>query len=180
MSIRFSIALAAASALCAVAGQATAEVRSATDAGFEVASSAEIAAPPEAVYALITTPSRWWDGAHTYSGDARNMTIDAKAGGCFCEVVPSKVGDGSIEHARVVYAQPGKLLRLSGALGPLQAEAAVGTLTFTLKPTAKGTQVDMSYVAGGYLRMGSKVIAPGVDMVMGQQIAALKKAAEAP
>lgn len=108
------------------------------------------------------------------------MTIDARAGGCFCEAVPAKAGEGagSIEHARVVYAQPGKLLRLSGGLGPLQAEAAVGTFTFALTPTPKGTRLEMSYIAGGYIRSGAKQLAPLVDMVMGQQIAALKKAAE--
>lgn len=169
------------SALTAFAGPASAEVRAVSDAGFEIASSAEVAASPAAVYAMIVAPGRWWISAHSYSGDARNLTIDARAGGCFCEALPAKAGEpqGSVEHARVVFASPGKLLRLSGALGPLQAEAVTGTLTFALTPTPQGTRIDMSYVVGGYVRSGAKPLAPMVDMVMGQQLAALKKALDA-
>lgn len=39
-----------------LAAPASSEVRSATEVGFEVASTAEIAAPPAEVYGLIGTP----------------------------------------------------------------------------------------------------------------------------
>ncbi len=170
-----------ASVVLAFAGPAPGEVRSASDAGFEVTSVVDVAASPDAVYSLIVTPGRWWDSAHTYSGDARNMAMEPRAGGCFCETVPAKAGQpqGTVEHARVIYAQPGKLLRLSGALGPLQAEAVTGTLTFSLAPTAQGTRVELGYVVGGYVRSGAKALAPAVDSVLGQQLAGLKRAAEA-
>lgn len=154
---------------------AHAEVKSATEAGFAVSSTVEIAASPDAVYALIANPADWWLSDHTYSGDAANMTIDPRAGGCFCEAIPGRDGapSGSIEHARVIYAQPGRLLRMSGALGPLQAEAAIGTLTFSLKPHDGVTSVTMDYAVGGYVRGGAGSLATVVDMVLGQQLQSL-------
>ena len=35
-------------------------------------------------YAAVTHPEKWWNGEHSYSGDASNMTLDTSAGGCWC------------------------------------------------------------------------------------------------
>lgn len=155
---------------------ALAEVKSASDGGFEVSRTVTIAAPADRVYGLLARPAEWWNSAHTYSGKAANLSLEAIAGGCFCEALP---GGGSVQHARVVFAAPGKLLRLSGAFGPLQAEAVTGTLTFNLDPQTSGTVVTMNYVVGGYVRGGAAKLAAPVDVVMGDQIEGLKKAAEA-
>lgn len=162
----------------AVAAPAHAAVTASSDAGFVTENSVEIAADAASVYALMILPGRWWSDAHTYSGDSANMTIDARAGGCFCEALPAQ--QGSVEHARVVQAMPGKRLRLSGALGPLQADAVVGTLDLTITPSGKGVKVAMTYVVGGYLRGGAAAIAPVVDQVLAAQLQGLKRAAEAP
>jgi hypothetical protein len=74
---------------------------------------------------------------------------------------------------------PGQRLRLSGALGPLQAEGVVGTLDFAITPARKGVKVVMTYVVGGYIRGGPRRIAPLVDQVLATQLAGLKRAAEA-
>jgi hypothetical protein len=67
-------------------------------------------------------------------------------------------------------ADPGKILRLSGALGPLQSEAVNGTLTITLKPGEGGmTHIVRDYVVGGHMRYKTDEIAPGVDKVMAEQ-----------
>lgn len=98
------------------------------------------------------------------------------AGGCFGEVLPSGQGaaTGSVEHMRVIQARPGQLLRLSGALGPLQSEALKGVLTVTFEPAAGGgTQIVWEYVVGGYMRRDPAQIAPAVDAAMGQQHARL-------
>ncbi|HEX7876061.1 MAG TPA: SRPBCC family protein [Sphingobium sp.] len=158
---------------------AQAAVKSATDAGFAVESSVDIAADAASVYALLGAPDRWWNGAHSYSGDAANLRLDPKAGGCFCETLPSAKGPGgSVEHARVIYAAPGRQLRLSGALGPLQAEAVTGTLNFDISKRPDGVRVTLTYVVGGYMRMGGAAIAPIVDKVLSEQLAGLKRAAE--
>ncbi|CAM8651591.1 MULTISPECIES: SRPBCC family protein [Sphingobium] len=165
----------------AMAAPAHSAVMATSDVGFVIESEVEIAADADAVYALLLTPGRWWNDAHSYSGDSANMTIDAHAGGCFCETIPAKAGAaGSVEHGRVIYVVPGRQLRLSGALGPLQTDAAIGTLDLVLTPAGKGMTVRMTYVAGGYLRTRPAQIAPMVDQVLGEQLQGLKRVAETP
>ena len=156
-----------------VTAPAMAEVKSATPAGFEIESRARVPVPPVEAYAALARVGQWWQSAHTYSGDAANMSLEPRAGGCFCEAVPAD--GGSIEHGRVIYARPGQALRISGALGPLQAEAATGTLTFALSPVDGGTEIVMTYVVGGYIRgPGAAPLAPLVDQVMSAQLAGLR------
>lgn len=130
---------------------------------------------PAEVYGLLVKPQLWWDGSHTYSGAATNLRLDARAGGCFCE----KLGRGSIEHGRVIHADPGKLLRLDAALGPLQEMAVTGVLTFKLEPDAGGTRVTMTYRVAGALTMPGDKLAPVIDQVLTGQLNRLAAAAAA-
>lgn len=163
-----------------LAGPAVGEVTASSDAGFVSRNVVDVKATPQEAWSALVSPSGWWNGQHTYSGDAANLSIDARAGGCFCEKLPgtkdasSGEARGSIEHMRVVYAEPGKVLRLSGGLGPLQSEAVNGTLTVTLKPGEGGaTHVTWEYVVGGYMRHKAAEIAPLVDQVMREQLGRL-------
>lgn len=160
---------------------ALAGVVRAEPSGFETSATVTIAAPPQVVWDTLRSPTRWWNAEHTYSGDAKNLYIDSQATGCFCEKIPGEGAmRGSVEHARIVYSQPPKVLRLQGALGPLQAEAVAGTLTFALAPEGEGaTKVTLTYVVGGYIRGGAEKIAPLVDKVMTLQLDGLKAAAVA-
>src|SRR5262249_31803724 len=126
-----------------IAGPAAAEVKSAAPNGFEVVAVATIAAPPARVYAAVGEGGRWWGPSHTFSRDAANMSLELRAGGCFCERLKD---GGSVQHLQVVYAAPGEGLRLRGALGPLQMEGVDGTLSWTLKPAEGGTSITQSYV----------------------------------
>jgi len=104
--------------------------------GFLVTLDVTVAAPRDRVYrALVGDVGAWWSSDHTFSGDSRNLSIDARPGGCFCERLP---GGGGGEHQRVVFVRPGEMLRLSGALGPLQSSAVTGTMTWTLMPSNDG------------------------------------------
>jgi uncharacterized protein YndB with AHSA1/START domain len=150
---------------------AHAEVKSVTDSGFEVSRTTTINTSPAQVYRALGQPARWWSKAHTYSGDARNLSMVLRAGGCFCEKIPD---GGTVEHARVVYAQAGKQLRVQGSLGPLQAEGVTGTLTWALKAVPGGTEVTQNYVVGGYIRSGARGFAAPVDQVLGEQLSGLK------
>ena len=60
---------------------------------------------------------------------------------------------------------------MQGALGPLQSEAVIGTLTVAMEPAKDGTttKVSFSYVVGGYMRYKVGDIAPAVDKVLGEQ-----------
>lgn len=168
---RVSITLAAA----LIAAPAAAEVVQSTPAGFEVRESVDVPVPAERVWPVVLAPRLWWNKDHTYSEDSANLSLDERAGGCFCEKLPNK---GSVEHMRVVYIQPPKMVRMTGALGPLQAEAANGTLTIALAKTEAGTRITMSYLAGGYVRVGMDKLAPVFDRVLGLQMQGLKAAVE--
>ena len=167
--------LAALVPVLAVAGPTLAEVKSVAPNGFEVVSATTIAAPADRVYAALGEVGRWWSASHTFSRDAANLSLELRAGGCFCERLKD---GGSVQHLQVVYAAPGQGLRLRGALGPLQMEGVDGTLSWTLKPTEGGTNVTQTYVVGGYIRGGMEQWAPRVDRVLDEQLQRLKSFVE--
>jgi uncharacterized protein YndB with AHSA1/START domain len=113
--MKYGIRIAAALLAAATVGHA--EVVSVGATGFEVRESMHVAAPPSKVYDGLLHPASWWNSEHTFSGSAANMTLDARPGGCWCE---SLHDGGSVEHLRVIYVSPGKVLRLRGGLGPFQ------------------------------------------------------------
>jgi uncharacterized protein YndB with AHSA1/START domain len=171
------LAAVAASVLFAIfpAALAEAEVKSIAPDGFEVVDTVTIQAPPAQVYAALGQIGRWWSSAHTFSRDAANLSIDLKAGGCFCERLKN---GGSVQHLSVVYAAPGEGVRLRGALGPLQMEGVDGTLAWALKQGEGGTNVTQSYVVGGYIRGGMASWAPKVDRVLHEQLDRLQRFVE--
>ncbi|WP_336958051.1 ATPase [Sphingobium aquiterrae] len=186
MTIAISARRAVLATMLVTAPPVFAAVLTSSESGFVSEASVDLPLSPVEAYALVATPARWWNGAHSYSGDAKNLTIEAWAGGCFCEALPAVNGKpaGSVEHGRVLLAMPGDMLRISGGLGPLQGQAVVGTLTFSFAPSAagmgKGTKVTMRYVVGGYVEGGAAKLAPAVDMVLGQQLQGLSRVAGMP
>ena len=176
--MKFGTVLLASAILLGAAAPASAEVVKATPASFEIKQTVTIDAPIAQTWATLLVPAKWWDHEHTYSDDSANLTLQPQAPGCFCERIPAT--KGSVEHARVAYIQPPRMIRMVGSLGPLQAEAVVGTLTFKLDPeTDKTTRVTLEYVVGGYVRAGADTLAPKVDEVLAAQLVGLKAAAEA-
>jgi uncharacterized protein YndB with AHSA1/START domain len=155
----------------ALAVPAPAEVVALGDAGFTSRHRIVIAAPPAKVWAALVQPARWWQSDHTYSGDAANLSIDLRPGGCWCE----KTRGGGVEHMRVVHIAEGGTLLLVGGLGPLQAMPVTGVLTITLKPSATGTELTATYAVAGQ-ELGT--LAAPVDHVLAAQWPRLKAAAE--
>jgi hypothetical protein len=160
--------------LCATTAQRTAaEVVSAAGNGFELRETAHTAASSDKVYAALLEPAHWWNSDHTFSGNAANLALDARAGGCWCETLP---GGGSVEHLRVVYVAPGKTLRLRGALGPFQGLAVDGVMTWSVKSAAGGgTDISFTYALGGYAKDGLEGMSKMADQVLGEQLGRLKK-----
>lgn len=118
----------------------------------------------------IQAVGAWWDGDHTYSGVASNMTLDLRVGGCLCETMP----DGStFEHGRVTTFDDDQLV-LEAPLGPLKGRATRATLTFDwpegLALTRDETHVVMTFVVEG---PGLGAFAEPVGQVMGHQHARL-------
>ncbi len=170
-------ALFTAGLLAAISSPAFAEVKAASDTGFNSVHIATVEATPEEIWKRLLTPKDYWNKAHSWSGSSAGFYIDAQANGCFCELFQEADVNGtlktvgSVEHMRVIFAQPGKVLRMQGALGPLQSEAVIGTLTVAMEPAkdSAGTRVSFSYVVGGYMRYNVSEIAPAVDKVLGEQ-----------
>jgi uncharacterized protein YndB with AHSA1/START domain len=155
---------------------ARADVVDASANGFTVKIVVQIAAPPANVYrAIIDRVGAWWDSNHTWSGSASNLTLEATPGGCFCEKLPN---GGGVRHMTVVYVDPGKLLRLSGGLGPLQDMAVAGAMTWKLTEASGKTTLETTYKVGGYAPGGVDAIAKLVDGVLATQIQRLKKFVE--
>lgn len=47
---------------------------------FEVVIDRQLNAPPAVVYDWFVHVERWWSASHTYSGDAANLSLEARAG----------------------------------------------------------------------------------------------------
>lgn len=177
MAISRYLAVAAVMGALAFAPIAAAKVVDQSEAGFAVAHTAQVAATPADVWKMLRMPQSWWSKDHSWSGDAANFWLDQQAGGCFCEKLPDTGGGvGSVQHARILFAKPNQLLRLSGAFGPLQGEALNGTLTIQIKETPTGSALRFDYVVGGYMRFKVADIAPAVDKVIGEQLLGLANA----
>lgn len=165
-------ALLAVAALPAVAG---AEVLATGPAGFRLALERTVAATPDATWRVLLDVGSWWNDEHTYSGKAGNMSLEPRAGGCFCE----RYDGGEIEHMRVAYVSPAaKQLVMSGGLGPLLWQGAGGTLAITLAATPGGTLVKWEYRVSGFEPKGWDATAPLVDKVLGEQLESLARLVE--
>lgn len=178
--MRLSIVAAVGVALCAAAPLA-AEVTEQDDNGFVTRDQAIVEASPKEVWLALISPAKWWNDAHTWSGDAANMTLKPQAGGCFCEKIPEVEDadritlEGSVEHMRVVQAYPESAIRMVGALGPLQSEPVTGVLTIAISTVDEGTRIVWEYNVGGRMRYEIPVISKAVDGVMTQQLNGLAK-----
>jgi hypothetical protein len=163
--------------LLSSATAASAAVEEAAPDGFRLRSQAVVAATPAETWAMLGRIGEWWSKAHTYSGDAANLRLELKAGGCFCEALPARAAgpEGGVAHGRVLAAMPSDMLVLDAPLGPLQSQAMVGRLTWTLRAVDGGTEVTQTFVAGGYAKGGAGMLAPIVDTVLAEQLEGLRR-----
>jgi hypothetical protein len=179
MSTRLTLLLAA--AVLVAASSASAKTSDVTATGFQSAFHEDLDATPDEAWQSLVHLSGWWSALHTFSGNASNLSLDAVAGGCWCE----RWSGNSVEHARVLISIPGKLLRVEGGLGPLQALGATGILTFKLTPrtAGAGTTLDVTYRVSAVPDAGVDKLAPAVDGVLGEQVgrlvASMKRDSEA-
>jgi len=159
-------------ALVMLSGMPARSAPQVTPTGFLVKFDVSVNAPEAKVYdALLGQVGSWWNPEHTYSHDAKNLSIDARAGGCFCEKLPN---GGGIEHLRVVYVAPPQVVRFSGALGPLQASGVSGSMTWKLTGESDSTRLELSYSVGGFIPGGFEKIAPAVEAMLREQLDRLK------
>lgn len=149
-----------AGALTLLASPAAAEVVERGPDHFVLRYETGLETTPEDIYGSIGDIGQWWDSAHTYSGDARNMTLPLEVGACFCE----RLADGSdFEHGRVVAADPETGVLLNAPLGPLKGKTTRADLSIGWSGANAGWTLVMTYVVRGE---GVGAWADGVDAVM--------------
>ena len=165
----------AAGLLFAGALSARAAVVESNAAGFAVEETAHIAASPANVYAVLIHPENWWNSEHTFSHDAKNLSIDPKAGGCFCETLP---GGGSVAHLTVSMVIPGKAIQFRGAMGPFLSQGVEGSLTFTFAAKDGGTDLVLDNNVGGFIKGGMGKWPAAADAMLTDLVAHLKFYAE--
>lgn len=153
-------------------GSAVAEVADAEAGGFTTINETIIDAPRDVVWrAAIEEIGRWWSSAHTVSGEASRLSIDARPQGCFCE----HLGEGAgIVHLSVTMVNPMVVLRLTGGLGPLGLMGVDGNMTWEFSDADGATAVKFTYAVGGYRPGGLDSIAGPVDGVIGEALRRLK------
>ncbi|MBK9493320.1 MAG: hypothetical protein BWZ07_01701 [Alphaproteobacteria bacterium ADurb.BinA280] len=150
-----------------------AEVLDQNAAGFTLQQQIVVPVSSERAWeALVNDVGLWWPSDHTWWGDARKLSIEPLANGCFCE----RDGQRQAAHMRVVFVDPPTTLRLVGGLGPLQGMGMDGVLEFSLQAQGEqSTAVRMRYRAGGYVSEDLSQLVPVVDQVQGLQLGGLKK-----
>lgn len=160
--------------ICAAPLPLQAEVVSARPEGFTVRHEVSVPAAPEAAWALLVQPGKWWNSEHSWSGDAANMELDPVLGGCFCERWTTAAGDpAGAAHLTVTYVNPGEALRFSGGLGPLMGMGVHGAMVWTVEPSGEGSKIVFTYSVGGFMEPPGEDFGPIVDGVIGEQIGRL-------
>lgn len=154
-------------------GPAAAAVKDAAANGFTVENEQTVAVAPNAAWtALVEDIDLWWPKDHTWWGQDSRLSLQPRAGGCFCEI--GRDGRRQALHMTVSFVDPGKTLRLLGGLGPLQGMGLHGALEFKLSATADGgTRIVMTYRAGGYTPEDLSKFVAVVDRVQGLQLRGL-------
>lgn len=147
-----------------------AKVLYASDSGFHIRIAHEVKADPAVAYAQFLRVGEWWNGDHTWFGDAKNLSIDPVADGCFCETA----GDKSAKHMTVSYVDPERELRMTGGLGPLSGLGLHGAMNWMFEPLENGgTRIIHNYRVTGYYPEGLKGLSGIVDQVQTLQVSGL-------
>jgi uncharacterized protein YndB with AHSA1/START domain len=152
--------------VCSLVPLATAaEVKLGAPDGMLIVHEYRITASAEKAWESLVHPERWWPEDHTWSGKRASLSLDAQAGGCYCE----RWDGGSAEHGRVVVAVPGKMLNLDAALGPFLDMAISGILSIMLTENDGVTTAEVKYRVSGDPAHKLDGLAPIVDQVLGIQ-----------
>lgn len=152
-----------AAAFALAASPASAEVVERSADHFVLRHAVALEASPADFIDALEHIGQWWSPAHTYSGDARNLSLALDVGTCFCEAMP----DGSaFDHGGVYEYDPATGVVIDAALGPLRGKTTLSNLTFGWTGANRGTELVMSYVVRGE---GVGAFADAVDSVMVEQ-----------
>lgn len=148
-----------------------AEVVESHEYGFKIVQNYEINAKGKQIYNSILAPKNWWSSSHTWSKNSNNLYIEPFANGCFCEKLKNK---GSVLHMNIVYIAPNKEIRMFGALGPMQFSGSTGHLILKITEKDNSSNLEISFIGGGYFSGGLNKLAPMADKMLSEQFSNLK------
>lgn len=141
-------------------------------AGFTVEHVIELNADTKLAFEKLSKISEWWDPNHTFSGNAKNLSLDLKPGGCWCETLPE---GGFAKHAEVIRLITNSSIILNGALGPLQDLGFQGNLGFYFSTTLSNkTLLKLRYSVVGHTPDNAHQLAQAVDQTLLAQLMRLK------
>ena len=140
-----------------------------SNTGFTLVITGEVKTTPVEAYDQFIRIEEWWLEGHTWYGRSENLSIEPKAGGCFCEIS----GDNQVLHMLVSYVQPGVELKMVGGLGSLQMMGVHGAMSWRFEPIADGTRIIQTYNVTGYAPGGLKEVADIVDSIQTSQLNSL-------
>ena len=147
---------------CLFPALVSAEVISSASNGFAIRIERETDVNALTAYQQFIRIGEWWNGDHTWFGDAENLSIEARAGGCFCE----KSGDKEMLHMTVSFVNPGKEIKLIGGLGPLQMMGVQGGMSWQFIDLENSeSKIVQQYQVTGYSKEGLDKLAAIVDKV---------------
>ncbi len=135
--------------------------------GFELRHTIDVPLPPAQALVAFGQVGSWWSKEHTYSGDAKRLSLELRPGGCWCERLDA---GGGVEHMRVTAYLPGDRIVLTGGLGPLLFEATSGVMAVRAIKAKSGSQLVINYRAAGFARANGTELALGVDQVLREQV----------
>jgi hypothetical protein len=154
----------------AFAAPAFAAVESSNADGFVVRHEVTVPVDKARAFQELIHPERWWNDKHTWSGSAANLSLDARAGGCWCETWDK----GAAEHGTVVRLLTDESLRVRAAFGPLQAMAVNGVFDVVLHDADGGVRIEVTYRVTGPASANLDQLAAPVDGVIGEQVERLR------
>ena len=138
--------------------------------GFKIEINKTVNVSAAVAYNQFLNISHWWNKDQTWFGKSENLTLEPRAGGCFCE----KSQGREVLHMTVSYVEPNKELRMIGGLGPLQMMGIQGSMSWKFTELSQSkTQITHTYQVVGFTPDGLDKLSAIVDKVQGIQIASL-------
>ncbi len=158
-------------ALLLLSGSLRAEVIAKGENGFNLKIIGEVDASPGQAYEQFLRVDEWWVANHSWFGRRENFSLDARAGGCFCEIQ----GEQQVLHMLVTFVNPGAEIKMVGGLGPLQMMGLHGGMSwrFEALEDGQGTRIVQTYNVSGWAPGGLLDLAEIVDAVQTSQLNAL-------
>lgn len=152
-------------------GTLSGEVKDSGEYFFKLSYSADVPVKTDRVFMRFADIHRWWDPAHTYTGDADKYRFDLKK-----MALVEQLNGGFVRHMEILYWDGQKRAVLSGGLGPLQTQSVNAVMEWTFSEADNSSsRILMNYRVYGSLEGEVSKWAEIVDSVLAHQFDRLVK-----